>query len=90
MRYTRNVDATSPDRYIGPSTSNAVPQAKVTDYLVGAQLEEALATGQDLIVSWPFAEGGISDYTQAEALWCVIHSLTHSASPLMRQPTIFV
>ncbi|KAI0794012.1 actin-like ATPase domain-containing protein [Fomes fomentarius] len=63
----RNLVAQNGDN--GPSTSNAIPQAKVTDYLVGAQLEEALATGQDLIVSWPFAEGGISDYTQAEALW---------------------
>ncbi|KAI0731295.1 actin-like ATPase domain-containing protein [Earliella scabrosa] len=51
------------------STSNATPSAKVTDYLVGTQLDEALAAGQDLVVSWPFADGHISDYTQAEALW---------------------
>ncbi|KAI0741543.1 actin-like ATPase domain-containing protein [Daedaleopsis nitida] len=53
----------------GSSTSNAAPSAKVTDYLVGAQLDEALAAGQDLVVSWPFSDGHISDYTQAEALW---------------------
>ncbi|KAI0350678.1 actin-like ATPase domain-containing protein [Trametes cingulata] len=53
-----------------PSTSTKTPNsAKVTDYLVGAQLDEALAAGQDIIVSWPFADGDISDYTQAEALW---------------------
>ncbi|KAI0305915.1 actin-like ATPase domain-containing protein [Multifurca ochricompacta] len=61
----------------GPSTSNsraasAIPQSqhlKVTDYLVGPQLDDALAAGQDIIVSWPFAEGQIKDFMQAEALW---------------------
>ncbi|EKM50420.1 uncharacterized protein PHACADRAFT_263701 [Phanerochaete carnosa HHB-10118-sp] len=41
---------------------------KVTDYLVGAQLDEALAAGQ-VDVFWPFADGDIKDWTQAEALW---------------------
>lgn len=45
--------------------------AKVTDYLVGAQLDEALEAGQDIDVYWPFADGDISDWTQAEAIWCV-------------------
>lgn len=45
------------------------PAAKVNDYLVGAQLDEALAAGQDVSVSWPFADGNIRDWTQAEALW---------------------
>ncbi|KAH9933319.1 actin family [Fomitopsis serialis] len=49
----------------GPS----VPNAKLTDYLVGTQLEEALAAGQDIVQYWPFAEAGIADWTQAEALW---------------------
>ncbi|KAH9840137.1 actin family [Rhodofomes roseus] len=58
----------------GPSTSKAangttVPNAKVTDYLVGAQLDEALAAGQDIVEYWPFAEADIVDWTQAEALW---------------------
>ncbi|TBU54678.1 actin-like ATPase domain-containing protein [Dichomitus squalens] len=53
----------------GLSSSSAAVSAKVTDYLVGSQLDEALAAGQDLVISWPFAEGDISDYTQAEALW---------------------
>lgn len=43
--------------------------ARVTDYLVGPQLDDALSAGQDLVVSWPFADGEISDWTQAEALW---------------------
>ncbi|EDR05669.1 actin-related protein [Laccaria bicolor S238N-H82] len=45
------------------------PTASVTDYLVGTQLDEALANGQDIIVSWPFADGDVSDWTQAEAIW---------------------
>ncbi len=42
---------------------------KVTDYLVGSQLEEALAAGQDIEVYWPFANEDISDWIQAEAIW---------------------
>jgi hypothetical protein len=65
----------------GPSAStsraaSAAPQAqpqmlKVTDYLVGHQLDDALAAGQELVISWPFAEGQILDFMQAEALWYV-------------------
>ena len=63
----------------GMSTANsraasAVPQIqnlKVTDYLVGPQLEAALAAGQDIVVSWPFADGEVKDFMQAEALWYV-------------------
>lgn len=47
------------------------PNASVNDYLVGAQLEEALASGQDVSVSWPFADGDVRDWTQAEAIWYV-------------------
>lgn len=46
-------------------------KAVVTDYLVGKQLDEAIAAGQDLIISWPFAKGDIADWAQAEAIWCV-------------------
>ena len=49
------------------------PAAKVNDYLVGTQLDEALAAGQDVSVSWPFADGNIRDWTQAEALWYVLY-----------------
>ncbi|KAL6304501.1 actin-like ATPase domain-containing protein [Sparassis latifolia] len=53
----------------GPSTSKSPSTAKVTDYLVGAQLDEAVAAGHDIAIFWPFAEGDIADWTQAEALW---------------------
>ncbi|KAH7911050.1 actin family [Hygrophoropsis aurantiaca] len=45
------------------------PTAKVNDYLVGTQLDEALEAGQDILVSWPFADGDIRDWIQAEAIW---------------------
>ncbi|EIW79189.1 actin-related protein [Coniophora puteana RWD-64-598 SS2] len=45
------------------------PHAKVNDYLVGTQLDEALASGQDVAVSWPFADGSVRDWVQAEAIW---------------------
>ena len=54
--------------------TSAAPQSqtlKVTDYLVGPQLDDALAMGQEIVVSWPFADGEIKDYMQAEALWYV-------------------
>ena len=44
----------------------------VSSYLVGSQLDEALASEQDISVFWPFADGEISDWTQAEAIWCVL------------------
>ncbi|KZT27748.1 actin-related protein [Neolentinus lepideus HHB14362 ss-1] len=65
------------------STSRAMSAApstsiKVNDYLVGAQLDNALAAGEDVVVSWPFAEGDVSDWTQAEALWKhTLFSLLH-------------
>lgn len=70
-------NTTNGDAQSTPSTSKAVngiavPNVKVTDYLVGNQLEEALAAGQDIVEYWPFAEADISDWTQAEALWCVV------------------
>lgn len=43
----------------------------MNDYLVGAQLDEALAAGQDVVISWPFADGDVRDWTQAEAIWYV-------------------
>jgi actin-related protein 9 len=52
--------------------ASAAPQSqnlKVTDYLVGPQLDDALAAGQEIVVSWPFANGEIKDFMQAEALW---------------------
>ncbi|KAF9078187.1 actin-related protein [Rhodocollybia butyracea] len=43
--------------------------ASVNDYLVGTQLDDALAAGQDIAISWPFADGDVRDWTQAEAIW---------------------
>ncbi|KAJ8094626.1 hypothetical protein PM082_010632 [Marasmius tenuissimus] len=45
------------------------PNVSVNDYLVGTQLDEALASGQEIALSWPFADGGVRDWTQVEALW---------------------
>jgi actin-related protein 9 len=59
--------STSRATSIFPQT--AIPTAAVKDYLVGIQLDEALTNGQDIIVSWPFADGGVRDWTQAEAIW---------------------
>ncbi|KAG5647894.1 hypothetical protein DXG03_007818 [Asterophora parasitica] len=45
------------------------PNASVNDYLVGTALDEALAAGQDVTISWPFADADVHDWTQAEAIW---------------------
>jgi hypothetical protein len=45
------------------------PNASVNNYLVGAQLDEAIASGQDVSISWPFADGDVRDWIQAEAIW---------------------
>lgn len=45
--------------------------AKVNEYIVGQQLDDALAAGEDIIVSWPFENGDIKDFYEAEALWYV-------------------
>ncbi|KAG2011447.1 actin binding protein [Coprinopsis cinerea AmutBmut pab1-1] len=52
-----------------PNGTNGGPL--VHDYLVGVQLDEALAGpgAEDVVVSWPFLNGTVSDWTQAEALW---------------------
>lgn len=54
--------------------------ASVSSYLVGSQLDEALASGQDISVFCPFADGEISDWTQAEAIWCVLSILIYKSS----------
>ncbi|KAF8845181.1 actin-like ATPase domain-containing protein [Paxillus ammoniavirescens] len=59
------------------------------DYLVGSQLDEALEAGQDVLVSWPFADGDIRDWTQAEVIWkyIIFNKLqikrTQNESPVM-------
>ena len=63
----------------------------MTDYLVGSQLDEALAAGQDVEVFWPFADGEVVDWTQAEALWCVvaIPQSRKSSHDMSRKYTLF-
>ncbi|PCH44390.1 actin-like ATPase domain-containing protein [Wolfiporia cocos MD-104 SS10] len=78
----------------GPSTShsssaNLIAHAKVTDYLVGSQLDEALASGQDVLVFWPFANADIADWTQAEALWkYVLFNQLKLRRPQMESPVL--
>ena len=43
---------------------------RVSDYLVGGTLDEALAAGEDVVVYWPFLNGcEVSNWPQAEAVW---------------------
>ncbi|KAF8629082.1 hypothetical protein AX15_003576 [Amanita polypyramis BW_CC] len=68
---------------------HSAPNASVKDYLVGTQLDEALAAGQDILISWPFADGDVRDWTQAEAIWKYIiftqlqRRRTQNESPVM-------
>ncbi|KAH9995621.1 actin family [Russula vinacea] len=57
-------------RFIGPSASaSTTPNAQSDRLPRWAPMDDALAAEQDIIVSWPFAEGQITDFMQAEALW---------------------
>jgi actin-related protein 9 len=51
--------------------ASVLPHSKagVKDYLVGSQLDDALARGEDIVVSFPFADGDVKDFIQAEAIW---------------------
>ena len=75
---TLHINGSTEDARPSASTSRAsslpqqyAPAAKVNDYLVGVHLDEALAAGQDIHISWPFADGDVRDWTQAEAIWYV-------------------
>lgn len=57
-----------------PSSSTPSPNSppkglRPSNYLVGQQLDDALAAGEELEVWWPFEDGKIGDWVQAEALW---------------------
>ncbi|KAJ6624957.1 actin family [Mycena sp. CBHHK59/15] len=52
-----------------PLPQNGQRNATLKDYLVGTQLDEALSTDPDIAISWPFADGDVRDWTQAEAIW---------------------
>ncbi|KAG8967406.1 hypothetical protein FRC03_010022 [Tulasnella sp. 419] len=53
------------------SSSKLVPPKglRPSSYLVGTRLDEAVANGDELEIYWPFEDGLVSDFTQAEALW---------------------
>jgi actin-related protein 9 len=58
----------------GTEADLAKPAARPSSYLVGPQIDEALANGEELDIFWPFEgsnvkTGGVADWTQAEALW---------------------
>ena len=57
--------------YIRPRRQHpAIPDAKASEYLVGAQLDEAIAAGENLEIYWPLDEGNdIHNWSQVEALW---------------------
>lgn len=61
MASTSRADSTFPRAFAA--------RAAVKDYLVGSQLDDALAKGDDLVLSYPFADGDIKDFTQAEVIW---------------------
>ncbi|KDQ61600.1 hypothetical protein JAAARDRAFT_31063 [Jaapia argillacea MUCL 33604] len=67
--------------YNDPDAQAPSPSVKVNDYLVGPALDEAIAAGQDLVISWPFRDGDISDWLQAEAIW---KHVLFTALPLRR------
>lgn len=57
------------------TSSHGNPDARVSDYLVGPVLDDALANGENVEVYWPFSEGKIGNWAQAEAIWFVFHFL---------------
>lgn len=60
-----------PKRYIRPQRKHPpIPDAKASDYLVGSQLDEALAAGENVEIYWPLEEvNNIRCWAQVEALW---------------------
>ncbi|KZV96384.1 actin-related protein [Exidia glandulosa HHB12029] len=63
LRRTEPVAASSRAPSSTPRSGNA------SEYIVGKQLDDLLAAGEDLDIVWPFANGGVSDWAAAEALW---------------------
>lgn len=62
---------------------------KVTSYLVGPQLDQALSSGEDIEIHWPFAEGNVSNWTQAEAIWkYVLFNQLQLRRPQMESPVL--
>jgi actin-related protein 9 len=61
--------------YIRPRRKHyPMPDAKPSEYLVGSQLDEALAAGENIEVYWPLEEeDDIRCWAQVEALWYAYH-----------------
>ncbi|KIJ55406.1 hypothetical protein M422DRAFT_199616 [Sphaerobolus stellatus SS14] len=56
--------------YIRPQRKHRpIPDAKVSDYLVGKELDDALAAGENIEMYWPLEEDDIRSWPQVEALW---------------------
>ncbi|CAE6460282.1 unnamed protein product [Rhizoctonia solani] len=71
-RVARRKNAVAPKEE-NSAEGEAPKPLRPSSYLVGPQIDEALANGEELDIFWPF-EGGdkagaVSDWTQAEALW---------------------
>lgn len=62
--------ATATQEIIRPRRQyNPLPDAKVSEYLVGQQLDDALAAGENIEIYWPLDEDDIRSWPQVEALW---------------------
>ena len=46
------------------------------DYLVGSQMDDALARGEDIVVSYPFAEGDVEDFIYRQKQYGIKTMLT--------------
>ncbi|KAG9018476.1 hypothetical protein FRB93_000179 [Tulasnella sp. JGI-2019a] len=70
-RLINGADAIDGMETLGSSSGQAAPPKglRPSNYLVGRQLDQALADEEDIEVYWPFEEGKIADWVQAEALW---------------------
>jgi actin-related protein 9 len=66
---TTNGTEADGDVHMIESSDNQIKNLKSSQYLVGHVLDEALVAGENLHISWPFRDGGIDNWEQAEALW---------------------
>lgn len=73
-------------------TYPAQPEAKVSEYLVGTLLDEAIAAGENVEIYWPLEEGNdIRSWPQVEALWWIfkIRLMRHIFSVSIRKYVLF-
>ncbi|KAH7105895.1 actin-like ATPase domain-containing protein [Auriculariales sp. MPI-PUGE-AT-0066] len=67
LRRSRDMQPVAASSRAGSSV--LAKQRSVSEYIVGKQLDDLLAAGEDLQIVWPFANGEVSDWAAAEALW---------------------